>query len=64
MKGVRLPLRPRPSHRLDEGDLVSAEQTWDEYWAATRSVELTQAVEGHAGQLAHDHALRGADGDR
>jgi uncharacterized protein len=32
-----------------------------QYWAATRPVELTLAVERHAGQLARTHALRGAD---
>jgi hypothetical protein len=31
------------------------------YWAAVRPVELTAAVEHHAGQLARSDALRGAD---
>jgi uncharacterized protein len=31
------------------------------YWAATRPIELTAAVEQHAGILAKEHALRGAD---
>jgi len=48
-------------HDLDEGDLESAEQAWEQYWAVTRPVELTPAVEQHAGQLARVHALRGAD---
>ena len=33
----------------------------EEFWAATRPVELTPAVEQQAGQLAKSHALRGAD---
>jgi uncharacterized protein len=47
-------------HDLDEGDLELAEQAWEEYWAATRPVELTSAVEQHAGQLAREHSLAGA----
>jgi uncharacterized protein len=46
---------------LDEADLDDIEQAWDRYWAATRPVELTAAVERHAGQLAGTHALRGAE---
>jgi uncharacterized protein len=38
-----------------------ADRAWNEYWAATLPVELTAAVEQHAGQLARTHALRGAD---
>jgi uncharacterized protein len=49
------------NHDLDAGDHDAAEQIWDDYWAATRPVELTRAVEQHAGQLAGMHALRGAD---
>lgn len=49
------------SHDLDEADLDEAERAWDSYWAATRPVELTAAVEQHAGQLALTYALRGAD---
>jgi uncharacterized protein len=49
------------NHDLDEADLDDAERAWDGYWAATRPVELTAAVEQHAGQLARAHALRGAD---
>jgi|SRR5271165_1130758 len=48
-------------HDLDPEDHHTAEQTWNDYWAATRPVELTAAVEQHAGQLARMHALRGAD---
>lgn len=49
------------NHDLGANDVRIAERTWDEFWAATRPVELTQAVERHAGQLARIHALRGAD---
>jgi predicted nucleic acid-binding protein len=47
--------------RLDAADQHRAEGMWENYWAATRTVELTQAVTAHAGQLASEHALRGAD---
>jgi uncharacterized protein len=49
------------NHDLSEDDLDTAEQAWEHYWAAVRPVELTAAVERHAGQLARTHALRGAD---
>lgn len=49
------------NHALDAHDHAAAEPAWEEYWAATRPVELTQVVERHAGQLARDQALRGAD---
>jgi uncharacterized protein len=49
------------NHDLEEGDLEQAERTWEKYWAATRTVVLTSAVERLAGQLARDHALRGGD---
>ncbi len=49
------------NHDLDQNDLELANRAWAEYWAATRPVELTVAVEQHAGQLTRDHALRGAD---
>jgi uncharacterized protein len=49
------------NHDLDEADLNDSERAWDSYWAATRPVELTAAVERHAGQLARTYALRGAD---
>ncbi len=49
------------NHDLDQRDLELADRAWEEYWAATRPVELTVAVEQHAGQLTRDHALRGAD---
>jgi predicted nucleic acid-binding protein len=46
---------------LGEDDLDAAELAWQRYWAAVRPVELTAAVEQHAGQLARSHALRGTD---
>lgn len=49
------------NHDLDNHDLAVAEQTWEQYWAAIRPVELTPAVEREAGALASLHALRGAD---
>jgi predicted nucleic acid-binding protein len=49
------------NHDLVKVDLVLAERMWDEHWAEIRAVELTPAVEGHAGQLARTHGLRGAD---
>ncbi len=49
------------NHDLSGHDIEAAEQAWAGYWAATRPVELTAAVEQDAGQLARSHALRGAD---
>jgi len=49
------------SSRLTPGDQNRAEATWEEFWAATRPVELTPLVAAHAGHLASQHALRGAD---
>ena len=49
------------NHDLGDDDLVAAEHAWEEFWAATRPVELTPAVEQQAGELAKSHALRGAD---
>jgi hypothetical protein len=49
------------SHDIAETELDAAERDWEGYWAATRPVEFTTAVERHAGQLARDHTLRGAD---
>ena len=49
------------NHDLDPGGQAAAEQAWEEFWSATRPVELTRAVERHAGQLAARYALRGAD---
>ena len=49
------------NHDLDDEDLTSAEEAWEDYWSATRPVELTAEVAQHAGQLARLYALRGAD---
>jgi uncharacterized protein len=49
------------NHDLDQAGLQAAGTAWEEYWAAVRPVELTAAVERHAGRLASHHALRGAD---
>jgi predicted nucleic acid-binding protein len=49
------------NHDLTQAELDMAERDWDEFWAAVRPVELTAAVEQHAGDLARAHALRGAD---
>lgn len=48
-------------HRLDVDDLHRAEALWEEFWSATRAVELTEAITTHAGELAGAHSLRGAD---
>ena len=47
--------------RLSARARGQAETAWEEYWAATRPVELTHAITTHAGDLAATHALRGAD---
>ncbi|MGV0874148.1 type II toxin-antitoxin system VapC family toxin [Mycolicibacterium sp. XJ879] len=49
------------NHDLTESGLANAERHWEEFWAATRPVELTATVEQHAGYLTRAHALRGAD---
>jgi len=49
------------AHRLAPADRSRAELAWQDYWAATRPVELTELVTAHAGQLASEHALRGGD---
>lgn len=49
------------AQRLDVADQRRAEAAWEDYWAATRAVELTELVTTHAGELASTHALRGAD---
>ena len=47
--------RLRPVHRR------RAEASWEDYWAASRAVELTGPITLRAGMLAAEHALRGAD---
>ena len=51
----------RRNHYLAEDALDAAETSWEQFWAATRPVELTAAVERQAGHLARSHGLRGAD---
>ncbi len=48
-------------HRLDADAQSQAEASWEAYWAATWVVELTEGIAARAGQLAGEHALRGAD---
>ncbi len=48
-------------HRLDRADQARAEADWEQYWASIRVVELTRSVSARAGDLAGEHALRGAD---
>ncbi len=47
--------------RLAPVELRRAEAAWEDYWSATRAVELTASVAAEAGRLAGLHALRGAD---
>lgn len=47
-------------HRRDAEAQRQAEAAWEEYWAATRAVELTETISARAGQLAGEQALRGA----
>ena len=49
------------SHRLDPQAQGEAEVAFEEYWDATRAVELTGAIAVHAGVLAGERSLRGAD---
>ncbi len=49
------------NHTLDAKGLEAALQIWEEFWSATRPVELRTEVERHAGELAQLHSLRGAD---
>lgn len=48
-------------HRLDASGQRQAEEAWEQFWAASRAVELTEKITMHAGELASAHALRGAD---
>lgn len=47
--------------RLDRQAHEIAEASWEEFWSATRVIEMTEAVAQHAGDLAREHSLRGAD---
>ncbi|HEX9530460.1 MAG TPA: PIN domain-containing protein, partial [Acidimicrobiales bacterium] len=46
---------------LDDDGLGLAEREWEEFWAATRPVELSAAVERHAGRLARLFVNTGAN---
>lgn len=47
--------------RLEAEGVERAGVAWEDYWAATRPVELSAAVTARAGKLASLYALRGAD---
>jgi uncharacterized protein len=49
------------AQRLAGSERAHAETLWEDFWAATRPVELTEAIATHAGELASRHSLRGAD---
>lgn len=49
------------NHDLDDDGLAVATRDWEEFWGATRPVELTADVGQHAGELAGRRVLRGAD---
>lgn len=47
--------------RLDRQSQRDAEAAWEEFWSGARVVELTPSVGQHAGRLAVELFLRGAD---
>lgn len=47
--------------RLEPQAHETAETDWEDFWSATRVVEMSEAVARYAGELAREHALRGAD---
>lgn len=49
------------TQRMDQAQQAHAETLWEDFWAATRPVEVTEAIAAHAGELAREYALRGAD---
>ncbi len=49
------------AERLDPSEQLNAESLWEDFWAATRPVELTEAIAADAGALAARHSLAGAD---
>jgi len=49
------------AQRLEPREQGRAEAMWEDFWAATRTVELTETITAHAGDLASRHARRGAD---
>jgi predicted nucleic acid-binding protein len=48
-------------HRIATRSLAKARRDLERFWSAVQPVELTPAVERHAGELASAHSLRGAD---
>lgn len=51
----------RRNRDLSESALDSAVASFEDFWGAVRTIELTEGVQVHAGRLARDRALRGAD---
>lgn len=49
------------AERLGPGEQLHAESLWEGFWAATRPVELTEAIAADAGALAAQHSLAGSD---
>ncbi len=49
------------SRALTRAGVRAALESWEDFWAAVRPLELTQAVSFRAGELARTRALRGAD---
>lgn len=47
--------------RLDVKGRRRAEVAWEDFWASTWPVALSEAVTQHAGRLAGERSLRGAD---
>ncbi len=48
-------------HRLDAAAERTAVRNWEHFWAAVRVLDFTEGVSDHAGTLAGQHRLRGAD---
>lgn len=49
------------NHQLTARGLDLAVSMWEDFWSATRPVELTVEIEQRAGHVALEHSLRGAD---
>lgn len=48
-------------HRIDTRSLKRVQRDWERFWSTIQPVELSAAVEHHAGDLASALSLRGAD---
>ena len=48
-------------HRIGSHFSRKVQRDWERFWSAIQPVELTAAVERHAGELASIYSLRGAD---